>query len=306
MRYVVGYTADDRGRNAIDLAVAFARGQHNTLTLVMVLPPAEPFQAVYPPQNDYNEILVQQAQKWLKEAVRMVPDGISVTAEIRFSHSLAEGLMAAAKELGAALIVIGTGRGGIFNRSTVGKVAQGLLHSSTVPVAIAPQGYTSVHEISRITFAVGNRGGGQAIRDVGITSAASRGIPLRVISLLALDTDDQAAQDRAAKQANEVRDNALQQLPDGAIVTAEVAQGDTIEDAVESLEWQDDEIVVVGSSRLAERNKLFLGSTSNKMLRALPVPMVVVPRDYVLPDDLNPFVADDDAESAENTKEGGK
>ena len=39
--------------------------------------------------------------------------------------------------------------------------------------------------------------------------------------------------------------------------------------------------MIVGSSRLAEKNKLFLGSTANKVLRALPVPMVVVPRDYV-------------------------
>jgi nucleotide-binding universal stress UspA family protein len=36
----------------------------------------------------------------------------------------------------------------------------------------------------------------------------------------------------------------------------------------------------VGSSRLAEKYKLFIGSTANKVLRALPVPMVVVPRDY--------------------------
>jgi len=35
-----------------------------------------------------------------------------------------------------------------------------------------------------------------------------------------------------------------------------------------------------GSSRLAEKNRIFLGSTANKVLRALPVPMVVVPRDY--------------------------
>ena len=33
-------------------------------------------------------------------------------------------------------------------------------------------------------------------------------------------------------------------------------------------------------SRLAEKYKLFIGSTANKVLRALPVPMVVVPRDY--------------------------
>ncbi|WGD38350.1 universal stress protein [Lysinibacter sp. HNR] len=305
MRYVVGYTADERGRNAIDLAVAFARGQDATLTLVLVLPPAEPFQAVYPPESDYSTILIEQAEAWLTEAVAMVPAGITVTAEIRFSHSLAEGLMAAASDLHAALIIIGTGKGGLFNRSTVGKVAQSLLHASMVPVAIAPQGYTASREISRITFAVGNRGGGQAIRDVGITSANQRGIPLRVISLLALDTDDPVVRERAWAQANEARESALERLPAGSTVTAEIAQGETIEEAVTKIEWNNEEVVIVGSSRLAERNKLFLGSTANKMMRSLPVPMVVVPRDYVVSDDPGLSVADDTAENTRDPKESG-
>ena len=37
-------------------------------------------------------------------------------------------------------------------------------------------------------------------------------------------------------------------------------------------------LAVVGSSRLAEPRRLFLGSTAAKMLHELPVPMVVVPR----------------------------
>jgi nucleotide-binding universal stress UspA family protein len=36
--------------------------------------------------------------------------------------------------------------------------------------------------------------------------------------------------------------------------------------------------VLVGSSRLATPKHLFLGSTAAKMLRELPVPMIVVPR----------------------------
>ena len=42
--------------------------------------------------------------------------------------------------------------------------------------------------------------------------------------------------------------------------------------------WQDGDLVMVGSSRLAQPRKLFLGSTAAKMLRVLPVPMVVVPK----------------------------
>jgi nucleotide-binding universal stress UspA family protein len=64
-----------------------------------------------------------------------------------------------------------------------------------------------------------------------------------------------------------------------------VAKGRSIEDAIEDLEWNKDEMVLIGSSRLAQRRQLFLGATASKMLRSLPVPMVVVPREYVSLDD---------------------
>ena len=43
-------------------------------------------------------------------------------------------------------------------------------------------------------------------------------------------------------------------------------------------EAQPGELAVVGSSRLARKRRLFLGATAAKMLRELPVPMIVVPR----------------------------
>ncbi len=56
------------------------------------------------------------------------------------------------------------------------------------------------------------------------------------------------------------------------------AAGESIEDAVAHLEWQGGEIVLVGSSRLAQPRRLFLGSTAAKMLREITVPVAVVPR----------------------------
>ncbi len=61
-------------------------------------------------------------------------------------------------------------------------------------------------------------------------------------------------------------------------VTSTVAEGSTIENAVEDLPWNEGEVVIIGSSRLAEHRKIFMGNTANKLLRALPVPLIVVPR----------------------------
>jgi nucleotide-binding universal stress UspA family protein len=80
--------------------------------------------------------------------------------------------------------------------------------------------------------------------------------------------------------ANTVLTAAAQRLPEGHPVSVEVAHGRTFEEAIDDLEWDEGEVMIVGSSRLAEKYKLFIGSTANKVLRALPVPMVVIPRDY--------------------------
>lgn len=62
-------------------------------------------------------------------------------------------------------------------------------------------------------------------------------------------------------------------------MTATVVNGPTVEAAVNKLEWQDGDVIMVGSSRLSAPRRIFLGSTAAKMLRVLEVPMVVVPRD---------------------------
>ncbi|WP_432393457.1 universal stress protein [Pseudarthrobacter sp. L19] len=130
---------------------------------------------------------------------------------------------------------------------------------------------------------MGQRTGAEAAIDVAIESAERRGVPLRLVSLVELDAEGDGGENvnAAHVHANTVLRAAAERLPEGHHVSVEVAHGRTIEEAIDDLEWDDAEIMIVGSSRLAEKNKLFLGSTANKVLRALPVPMVVVPRDYV-------------------------
>ena len=66
--------------------------------------------------------------------------------------------------------------------------------------------------------------------------------------------------------------------------TTEVTSGDSVEDALKDITWDEGEIVVAGSSRLATTGRLFIGSTAARMLRTIPVPMVVVPAGYMQTD----------------------
>ena len=106
-------------------------------------------------------------------------------------------------------------------------------------------------------------------------------VPLRLVSLVELDAEGpRRKHQRAHIHANTVLTEAAHRLPAGHHVTVEVAHGRTIEEAIDDLGWDEGELLIVGSSRLAEKNKLFIGRTADKVLLALPVPMVVVPRDY--------------------------
>ncbi|AUI49799.1 universal stress protein [Arthrobacter crystallopoietes] len=283
MRYVVGYQPDDRGADAIALAVAIARAQGTGLEIVYVVPENAPYVAVNP-QGKRVSAGEQEVLTARREALKLVPSDIDAEFRVVDSDSFAEGLIETATTQSAALIVIGAASNGLFKRFSVGSVANALLHASPVPVALAPRGYQRKGPLTRLTAFIGERQGAQTARDVALRAAGRRGLPLRLVSLVALDTHERSDSGEAIHQAhlhaNSVLSEAATNALDGT-ATVTVAHGRTIEEAIDSLDWDDGELVIIGSSRLAQRNRLFLGSTALKVLRALPVPMVVVPQEGV-------------------------
>jgi len=282
MRYVVGYTPNDRGADAVALASALARAQGAHLDLVHVVDRKTSYVALNPDGNRVG-VAEQSALTAERQGLSSVPEGLEARFHVRQADSFAAGLIDAARDYRAGLIVVGAANNGLFKRYSVGSVANALLHASPVPVALAPRGFRHTEPITRLTLAVGQRSGAEAAIDVAIGAAERRGVPLRLVSLVELDAEGDGGENvnAAHVHANTVLRAAADRLPEGHHVSVEVAHGRTIEEAIDDLDWDDAEIMIVGSSRLAEKNKLFIGSTANKVLRALPVPMVVVPRDYV-------------------------
>lgn len=286
MRYVVGYSANARGHDAVNLAVAMARGRGASLDLVLVVPEVQQFGAAHAPKAGFENLLNEQARQWLDEALALVPADVPAQAHIRSGDSDAQALIEAAEELGADVLVIGASRTGLFKRFTIGSVASALLHASTVPVALAPHGYYRQEALTRISCGLGTRAGAGKLLDFAIGMAANRAVPLRVVSLLALDGGDTGAANAAREYAEKTVAAAAPVSPSGVQLAAKtdvvVAQGRSIEEAVDGLDWEDGEVMVIGSSRLAQGRSIFLGSTANRILRALPVPMLVVPSGYEL------------------------
>ncbi len=281
---VVGYTATDAGADAAALGARLARSTGAELHLVTVLPAEGTRSALVPKERAYEDHIRAQARQWLQGAIVRLPRDVAAVGHVRIAESFAEGLIAAGEEFGARLIVIGAAGGSILGRHRLGTVASELLHSSTIPVALAPAGTATEddHVLPRVTAAVGNRPGADVLLDEASALAAAGRVDLRLVSLVPFDVppglDTGAIRVVGDEHASQVRAIAEELLPHGSGVAVEEAPGDTVEDAVANLSWLPGEIVLVGSSRLAQPRRLFLGSTAAKMLHELPVPMIVVPR----------------------------
>lgn len=288
MHYIVGYTNTPSGRDALALAARLARPNGATLEIVMVFD-REERNPLVPASPGYDRHLHSLGEGWLAEARASLPASITARTHLIYADSYSGGLMEAADELSASLIIVGAGGGGMLGRFTVGSMASALLHSSVVPVALAPAGAAALPPaagLTRITCAVGLRPGSERLLDAAIILSRAAGVPLRLLSVVALDApegaDDPEARERARVHAAGVHARAQSLLPADIEVSADIVLGKRIEDAILTVSWDPAEIVLVGSSRLARPAHLFLGSTASKMLRELPVPMVVVPRDSVL------------------------
>jgi nucleotide-binding universal stress UspA family protein len=282
MRYIVGYTADGRGHDAVCLAVALARRQDATLDLVLVTPERSPYSGAPPRDEGPDDVPSEQLQEWMDQGLALVPEDVPARGAVIHAASHAEGLIRAAEDTGASLIVIGASSSGISSRFNIGNVARSLLHASPVPVALAPKSYRRTEPVTRLTCAVGRRAGADDVISVAVSSAQRRRLPLRLVSLVALDAGRDIA-DGAEEEASRRLAEAASSLAAGGQVSVETARGASIEEAVDAMAWDEGEVLLVGSSRLAQHTRIFLGSTAARILRTLTIPMVVVPRTYATP-----------------------
>ncbi len=268
------------------LGVRLARSLGAELDVCMVLPPDRGVPAMVP-TGGYDELLAEQAGEWLNEALAGVPDDVVAHSHVSVSDSTADGLINEVKRLGAQAVVVGGSGGGLAGSYSLGSVVNELLHSAHVPVAVAPKGtrLSAVERVREVTCAIGERAGAGTLLNVAVRACKAADVPLRLVSLVALDPmfgslrgDADALRERAMDHARGALEEAQRSLPEGFSVTATVAEGASVEDAVSRLPWHDGDVIMVGSSRLAAPRRLFLGSTAAKMLRVLDVPMIVVPR----------------------------
>ncbi|MCW2513030.1 MAG: Universal stress protein UspA [Mycobacterium sp.] len=278
MKLVVGYLATSGGADAVALGVRLARTLGAELELRTVLVPDD----VTTPRvtsDKFHDVLAERGSQWLAEAKRLVPDDVTVRGEVVVATSVAEALGEEALRLGAEAIVVGGSGGGLVGGLTLGSFVDDLLHSAPVPVAVAPRGTrdSDVERVRTVTCAIGDRPGAARLLETAVRMSAATGAPLRLVSLVALDKHGEKGLEAAREHAHSTLESVKAALPEDADVTVIVADGETVEAAVEGLDWQDGDLLMLGSSRLAPPRRLFIGSTAARILRHLEVPIVVTP-----------------------------
>ncbi|WP_334121488.1 universal stress protein [Glutamicibacter sp.] len=284
MKLLVGYTADDRGAEAIELASALVSGTPEAaLEIAIVLPATAPFNAVYPGgDHGYSSILSAQVDQWAEQALAMVPAGIGASVVARSVSSVAEGLIDLAQEHQADGIVLGgrkRHRAGFF---LPGAIANALLHSSPVAVFMssppALKTLRNAHgKLTRLTAFVGDRPGAKDVIEQAARIATDSALPLRIATLvLPFDVQDPERDLEAHVQSTRAY---LTELT-GSMnldVSIEVVVGRNLDEATAQLSWQPGDLALLGSARLATDRKLFIGPKAQRILGNLSVPMGVIP-----------------------------
>ncbi|GAA1407785.1 universal stress protein UspA [Glutamicibacter uratoxydans] len=284
MKLLVGYTADERGAEAIELASAVVAGTKNaSLQIAIVLPAATPFSAIYPGgDHGYESILSAQVDAWAAQALALVPAGINASVVARSVSSIAEGLIELGQEFEAHGIVLGGRKRHVGGFFMPGNITNALLHSS--PLAVFMSSPTSLDslrnaggKITRLTCFVGDRPGARAVIDLSARIAEARQVKLRVATLVAHKDVAVTAEDLDAHVKN-TREHLVQVIEElGIEAQIDIVIGGTIDAASSQLSWQPGDLALLGSSRLAANRRLFIGPKAQRILGNLNVPIGVIP-----------------------------
>ncbi|QZY47390.1 universal stress protein [Mycolicibacterium austroafricanum] len=291
MTVVVGYLAGKSGTAPLHLAVGAARTLRTSLTVATIVP--KPWTTPSPARIDaeYASWADQLAADSAKEAHRYLAamsDGLDVSFHSHSHRSVSGGLVEVVAELGADLLVLGSSANGQLGQVVVGSTADRLLHSAPVPVAIAPRGYrTRAGVLTRITC--GYPGTPESVDVVKrIAELATRlEVPLRVITFavrgrtmyppeIGLHAEDSilAAWEASAREMlAKLRDDGVV----GLDVALQVVSGNGWDQALDAAEWQDGEVLALGTSPRGDIARVFLGSRGTKIMRHSPVPVLVLP-----------------------------
>jgi nucleotide-binding universal stress UspA family protein len=186
-----------------------------------------------------------------------------------------------AKRQHGDLIVVGSARRGPIGRVLAGDVTMGTLHGAQCPVVVAPRGHDERGaELQAIGVGYDGSPEARAAVDLASALAVAGNASLRVIRVVAPAAPGGAVlsyrPDWAERLVDAQRqlDAVLAEL--GEMATGEVLVGDPATDLAYA--GKDLDLLVTGSRGYGPARRLMLGSTSSRLVREAPCPVLVLTR----------------------------
>jgi nucleotide-binding universal stress UspA family protein len=288
----VGYLAGKGGKSPLYLAVEAAKTLKTSLTVVTVVP--RPWMTPSLARVDteyaqYAEQLALNSAKQAQECIDSIADGLEVNFHKVAHRSAPGGLLEAVEELKSEVLVLGSAADGKLGQVVVGSTADRLLHSSPVPMAISTRGYrgSKSGRLTRITAAY--PGTPETLHVVERVAALGErlNVPMRVVTFavrgrtmyppeVGLRAEDSILE----ALATQARETLAQLKTEGVVgkdVELQVVTGNGWDDALDDADWQDGDLLAIGTSPVGGIARVFLGSRGSKILRHSPVPVLVLP-----------------------------
>ena len=292
MTVLVGYLAGKCGHAPLNLAVEAARALKTSLTVVAVVP--RPWMTPSPARIDaefaaYANQLGSDSEREAREYLATIAAGIDVSFVQVASRTAGDGLLEAVEQTGADVLVVGSSSSGALGQVVLGSTTDWLLHASPVPVALSPRGYrgSRTGTLERVTCAYS--GTPESVRVVERVSAltADLDVPLRIVSYairgrtmfppeVGLHAEDSLL-DAWAEQLREITAKLKSDGIVGEDVELQVITGRGWDQALDATEWQDGDLLALGTTSRRSIIGVFLGSHGAKIIRHSPVPVLVLP-----------------------------
>ncbi|MFI6295335.1 universal stress protein [Nonomuraea sp. NPDC050790] len=281
---LTGFIAEPRGLDGLALAVLLARQARAKLTVATVQPPV--WNTPGPAKADesaWRAYLREQANATLDQARELAGDEADYV--VHTNRGSGRGLVDLARKREADVVVIGSAPSGGKGRISLGSTADQLLHSSSVPVMLAPKGWSEEPppEFERLTVAYRRGPGCDHAVSEAARAAVSLDVPLRLVTLV-------VSSGRKAKieqeMAERLREQAAADLKAAARgqrrklqVDVEILEGRTVAHALGETTWLPGELIICASSSSGPLRRVFLGDTSIKIVKAATCPVMILTRE---------------------------
>lgn len=288
---LVALKPGQRNTAALALAseLAAALGESVVAGAVVIVPAGTP--TPLRQGMDDDDFVALLAAGVMSEAQAVLGDALSACRPVQ-ARSVRAGLLELIEQEAADHLVLGSSAGGERGRVNIGDDAQGLLHTASVPVHLAPAGYERGERgLRRVSVALGPGDDSRKALHFGAELAHRLDGLLRTVSFYVRSTattpfggGPSYANELSAQwheQMETTIERAIRSLGELDLPTMWIdrifGDGSDWDQAMASVEWEPGDLLIVGSRPRGGITNVFLGSKAAEILRHAPVPVAVLP-----------------------------